>query len=70
MYSSNRRPTLERAAETPKQQGVPVRSVRISIDFGATEVLSSMYRPLAARGYGPEQLEEMKRFARRTRPDR
>jgi hypothetical protein len=53
-----------------KAAGVPVTSVRISIDFGAAEVLGSVYQPLAAHGYGPEQAEEMKRFAQRNRPAR
>jgi hypothetical protein len=53
-----------------KAAGVPVTSVRISIDFGAAEVIPSVYQPLAAHGYGPDQLEEMKRFAQRTKPAR
>jgi hypothetical protein len=53
-----------------KAAGVPVTSVRISIDFGAAEVIPSVYQPLAAHGYGPDQLEEMKRFAQRNKPAR
>jgi hypothetical protein len=49
--------------------GVPISSVRISIDFGA-DVVPSTYQPLAAHGYGPERLEEVKRYAQRTRPAR
>jgi hypothetical protein len=50
-----------------KAAGVPPTTVRISIDFGAD---ASLYQPIAAHGYGPEQFEEMKRFADRNKPAR